>query len=142
MIHDRFWWTLMSIGVITVMSGIAQCVVPDFLLQALSPELTSTSRHFLLVTGVLTGSFGALLIHALRTSDWQHVALLWIGIQKILAAGAVGIAIRAKMFSTLALLAAGFDLVAGVMITAFWFWIRQQARAPDRIREPLASSER
>ena len=133
MVRDRFWWTLVSIGAITIVSGVAQCIVPDPLLEVLTPEMASTSRHFLSITGVLTASFGALLVHALMTSDWQHVAVLWIGIQKILAAIAVGLAIRANVFSTLALWAAGFDLVAGIMIAAFWFWIRQQSRELKRV---------
>lgn len=125
--RDRFWWTLFAIGVITVVSGSIQCTVPRLLLQALSPEVTAASGHFLRIAGVLTAAFGALLVHALVTAEPQHVAVLWVGIQKVVTASAVGLAIQDAIFSPLALAAAGFDMVAGVMIIAFWFWLKQQA---------------
>jgi uncharacterized protein YjeT (DUF2065 family) len=128
MVHDRFWWTLVGIGMITVVSGLLQCVMPRLLLQTVAPDVTAASEHFLTITGVLTASFGALLVHALITAQPQHVAVLWTGIQKVLTASAVGFAISDKIFSPLALAAAGFDMVGGVMIVAFWFWIKQQAK--------------
>lgn len=131
-VHDRFWWTLVVIGGITVLSGILQCVAPALLLQALSPEVTTTGKHFLAVTGILTASFGALLVHALITAEPQHVAVLWTGIQKILTAAAVGLAIQDVVFSSLALAAAGFDAVSGIMIIAYWFWIKQQSNESQR----------
>lgn len=127
-LRDRFWWTLFAIGIITVISGSIQCAVPRLLLRALSPEVTAASEHFLRITGVLTAAFGALLVHALITSEPQHVAVLWVGIQKVVTASAVGLAIQDSIFSPLALAAAGFDMVAGIMIIAFWFWLRQQAK--------------
>ncbi|HXG01435.1 MAG TPA: hypothetical protein VNL69_11630 [Bacteroidota bacterium] len=123
--RDRFWWTLYGIGVITVVSGIVQCLAPGALLQVLSPDVTLASKHFLMITGVLTASFGALLMHALVRHDAQHVAVLWTGIQKILAAAAVGLAIQDDIFSMYALAAGMFDLIAGVMIVAYWYWIKQ-----------------
>jgi hypothetical protein len=134
MFRDRFWYTLVAIGVITMVSGIVQCLAPDLLLRVLSPDVSRASRYFLTITGVMTASFGALLIHALRASDPQHVAILWVGVQKILTAAAVGLAIQQQLFSPLALIAAGFDLVSGVMIASFWFWIRQRGRESSTIQ--------
>lgn len=94
----------------------------------LSPEATLASEHFLRITGVLTGSFGAVLVHALMSSEPQHVAVLWVGIQKIVTAAAVGIAIQDLIFSPLALAAGAFDLISGVMIISFWFWIKQHTK--------------
>ncbi|MBX2990911.1 MAG: hypothetical protein KF749_07055 [Bacteroidetes bacterium] len=102
--------------------------MPRLLLQALSPEVTAASEHFLRITGVLTAAFGALLAHALITAEPQHVAVLWVGIQKVVTASTVGLAVQDAIFSPMALAAAGFDMVAGVMIIAFWFWLRQQAK--------------
>lgn len=126
--RDRFWWTLVGIGIITIVSGLLQCVAPRILLQVVSTELSQVGSTFFVITGILTASFGALLVHALVTSDPQHVAVLWVGIQKVLTAVTVGLAIQDKIFSPIALTAAGFDLVAGVMIASFWFWMKQEAR--------------
>lgn len=128
MVRDRFWSTLVAVGVITIVSGVVQCAVPRLLLQALAPDVTAASVNFIRITGVMTAAFGALLVHALVTDDPQHVAVLWTGIQKVATAAVVGLAIQERIFSTLALAAAAFDLVSGVMIVAFWYWIRQQAK--------------
>ena len=125
LVRDRFWWTLYGIGLITVISGLLQCLAPELLLRVLSPDVTSASKHFLMISGVFTGVFGAVLMHALVSPGPQHVAVLWTGIQKILTAAAVGLAIQDMIFSPLALAAAGFDLVAGVMIVAYWYWLKQ-----------------
>lgn len=125
MVRDRFWWTLVVIGGITVASGLLQCFAPGLLLHVLSPEVTLAGKHFLMITGIFTAAFGALLMHALVSPEPQHVAVLWTGIQKVLTAAVVGLAIQEMIFSSLALAAASFDLVAGVMIVAYWFWIKQ-----------------
>ncbi len=136
LLRDRYWWTLYGIGAITVFSGVVQCLAPDALLQVLSPDVTLASKHFLRITGVLTASFGALLMHALVRHDAQHVAVLWTGIQKILAAAAVGLAIQDHIFSPYALAAAVFDLVAGVMIVAYWYWIKHLQQESETLRTP------
>jgi hypothetical protein len=127
MVRDRFWWTLYAIGVITVANGILQCAIPELLLSVPSLEVNVASRHFLMMTGVFTAMFGAVLVHALIAQSPQHVALLWTGIQKLTTAAAVGLAIQNRILSPLSLASAGFDLVAGVMIIAFWFWTKQEA---------------
>lgn len=126
--RDRFWWTLVAIGIITIASGILQCAAPALLLRVVSPDVSRAGEHFVMITGVFTAAFGALLVHALLVPEPQHVAMLWVGVQKIFTAAAVGLAIQEMIFSSLALAAAGFDLVAGVMIVAFWFWMKQQAK--------------
>ncbi len=123
--RDRFWWTLIGIGWITIVSGILQCIAPGFLLQILSPDVSTSSKHLLVITGVFTTAFGALLVNALVSPGYQPAAVLWTGIQKIFTAAVVGLAIQDKIFSPLALGAAAFDLVAGVMIIAYWFWIKE-----------------
>ncbi len=125
LVRDRFWWTLVGIGWITISSGIFQCIAPGLLLQVLSPDVSAASKHFLSITGVFTAAFGALLVHALVSPGYQHAAVLWTGIQKTFTAAVVGLAIQNKIFSSLALAAAAFDLVAGVMIIAYWFWIKE-----------------
>jgi uncharacterized protein YjeT (DUF2065 family) len=136
LLRDRFWWTLYCIGAITVFSGVVQSLAPETLLQVLSPDVTLVSKHFLRITGALTASFGALLMHALVRHDAQHVAFLWTGIQKILTAAAVGLAIQDRIFSSLALAAAIFDLVAGVMIVAYWYWIKQLQQESTTVETP------
>ncbi len=123
--HDRFWWTLVVIGWITIASGLLQCFAPAILLQLLSPDVSAASNHFLSITGVFTAAFGALLVNALVSPGYQPAAILWTGIQKTLTAAVVGLAIQDKIFSPLAIGAAAFDLVAGVMILAYWFWIKE-----------------
>lgn len=133
MVRDRFWLTLVAIGVITIVSGILQCVAPVTLLRVFSPDVTAVSEHFLRITGILTAAFGALLVHALVSRELQHVAVLWTGIQKVLIAAIVGLAIQDMIFSSLALAAAGFDFVSGVMLIAYWYWMKQQANESQRM---------
>jgi len=48
----------------------------------------------------------------------------------------VGLAIQDRIFSSLALAAAIFDLVAGVMIVAYWYWIKQLQQESTTVETP------
>ncbi len=111
---------LLVISVLTVASGAGQLVKPDLVLGLVGGESTATSRHFFAIVGMFMVLFGGMLLHALLTAGNHSVAVLWAGAQKLGAAAAVGIGVAKSLFGPLALGVAGFDLVSGVLIFAYY----------------------
>lgn len=111
---------LIAISVITIASGLGQVVLPGFVLDLLAAQSTPTTQHFFAIVGMFMFIFGALLLQALRGSGpAPDVVLVWAAVQKLGAAVAVGVGVGRTIFSALALLVAGFDLVSGVLI--LWY---------------------
>ncbi|MEX0789565.1 MAG: patatin [Actinomycetota bacterium] len=119
----RLKLALQAIAAITMVSGAAQLVLPGFVLDLLAAESTPTTRHFFAIVGMFMFLFGGMLLHGLRVSPRPDVILLWASLQKFGAAAAVGIGVGRGVFSALALLVAGFDLLSGALI----FWYRSAA---------------
>ena len=130
--RDRFWWTLILIGVLSVASGLLQLFPSEFVLRCISTDVTPASKYLLSVIGMLSALFGALFLFAILDETPQHVAVLWTGVQKFGMSAAVGFGVQQKIFSASLLVFAMFELVSGVMIIAFWFWIKQQANESRR----------
>ncbi|HTC22638.1 MAG TPA: patatin [bacterium] len=114
------YWILVAISGITVASGLFQVLATDFELKVLSAESTATSRHFFAIVGMFMVLFGGMLLQALLGESDQPVAVLWAGLQKFGASAAVGIGVLHQIFSGLALLVAGFDLLSGILILLYW----------------------
>lgn len=119
----RLKLALRAIAAITMVSGAAQLVLPGFVLDLLAAESTPTTRHFFAIVGMFMFLFGGMLLHGLKVSPRPDVILLWASLQKFGAAAAVGIGVGRGVFSALALLVAGFDLLSGLLI----FWYRSAA---------------
>lgn len=105
-------------------SGLGQLVRPDLVLRLIGGETTPASLHFFGIVGMFMLLFGGMLLHALLTAGDHSVAVLWAGLQKFGAAGAVGLGVMNDVFSPLALAVAGFDLLSGFFIFAY----RKRAR--------------
>lgn len=134
LLRDRFWRTLVGIGVATIVVGIVELSAPEFVLRQLASDWSATSTYLLSVVGLMTATFGLMFLYALTSTTPQHVAILWSGVQKCATAALLGIAIQRGIFSNAALVLALFDLIAGVMIVGYWYWVRQVAREREAIK--------
>ncbi len=119
------WWIVLAIAVLTVVSGLVQMFAPGFVLQVVSAQITPTSTHFFAIVGMFMFLFGGALWQALCSDGPETVVFIWSGLQKIGAAGAVGLGVHNAIFSKLSLLVASFDLLSGVLIFAYWLTYRK-----------------
>jgi hypothetical protein len=116
---------LYAISVITIASGAGQLVMPGFVLRIIGADVTPTSSHFFAIIGMFMVLFGAAMLGALRASSDQAVAVFWSAMQKFGAAAAVGLGVGRDIFSSVALLVAGFDLLSGFLIIWYWLSLRR-----------------
>lgn len=112
---------VLVISVLTMVSGLVQMVRPDVVLAFVGGESTPATRHFFGIVGMFMLLFGGLITQALYEAQPSRVAFLWGGLQKIGASVAVGLGILHGLFSPLAGLVAGFDLVSGIL---FFIYLR------------------
>lgn len=115
---------LLVIGVLTVVSGLGQLLVPGVVLDLLGGESTATTRHFFAIVGMFMVIVGGLLVHGLLRPPTPDYVVMWVGLQKLGAFGAVGLAVWHGLFSSLALLVAFFDLATAVLCAVMWRRLR------------------
>lgn len=113
------------IAVLTVASGIIQLIWPDFILGLIGGDISNTTKHFFGIVGLFMVLFGGLLFHSLIGEKRNSAAVLWCGLQKFGAAGAISLGVARDVFSWLALGVACFDLVSGILIFMYWFSIQR-----------------
>jgi hypothetical protein len=119
-----------AIAVITVASGGVQLLATGWELELLQAQQTPAARHFFAIVGMFMVLFGGLLLHGLRRPHARRVALTWAALQKVGASAAVGLGVLTAVFSPLALLVAGFDLLSAAVLVAY-LWIVANATATD-----------
>ena len=125
LVKDPLRLILVSIAVITVVSGLTQIVAPGFVLDRLSVDNTEATRQLFATVGMFMVLFGGLLIQALLDRAEHPIVVFWAALQKLGASAAVGIGVARGVFSGVALLVAGFDLLSGALGLAFWRRIRR-----------------
>ena len=129
--HERQWrWALQAIAWITIVSGMGMMVMPGILLALLDAGTDPTSRHTFGIEGMFMVLFGGLLLHGLKRPRENGVAVLWGGVQKLAAFGAVTLGVLRGVFSPLALTVSVFDLVSGVAVLSYLALLRREQRAP------------
>ena len=117
---------LKIIAVITIASGLVQLIWPAFVLGFIGGTVSPATKHFFGIVGMFMVLFGGLLYHALSGNRQHRIAVLWCGLQKFGAAGAVGLGVTREIFSWLALGVAAFDFVSGIIIMIYWFSIQKR----------------
>lgn len=117
-------WIILAIAVITMLSGIAQSVAPRAVLSMMQVTVSPETVYLFIVVSLLTSLFGAALLHALLSRQRQAVIIFWASVQKVLGAAAVFIAALNGIIARSALLAAGYDFLAGIFIFGYWIMIR------------------
>ncbi|MGA6827861.1 patatin [Nitrospira sp. NS4] len=119
---DWLYWALVTIGAITVLSGSLQMVAPGLVLTLIGGDMTPTSLHFFGIIGMFMVLFGGAMLQALLSPLHHPVVLFWASLQKFGASVAVGLGVLHLLFSPLALMVAGFDLLSGIL--GIWYWSR------------------
>jgi hypothetical protein len=120
--RDRLGFLLAVIAAATVVSGVVQLVAPGFVLDLLDAESTETTRHFFGIVGMFMAIVGGLLLHALlKPPPPARFVIVWASLQKLGASAAVTLGVGRDVFSKLALLVAGFDLLTAV-VGALYLW--------------------
>ena len=125
LVADPLRLVLVAIAAITVASGLTQIVAPGFVLDRLSVENTEATRQLFATVGMFMVLFGGMLIHALLDRAEHPIVVFWAALQKVGASAAVGIGVARGVFSGVALLVAGFDLLSGALGLAVWRRIRR-----------------
>jgi len=110
---------LLAISAATVLTGLAQVLAPATMLALTGATVSATAAHFFAIIGLFMCLFGGLLWQVLRSPAYQPAAVRWAGLQKLGAAVAVALGVRAGIFSALVLGVAGFDLCSGVLILLY-----------------------
>lgn len=114
-----------AIAVLTVISGLVQMARPAWVLGIVGAQAGPTPEHFFGIVGMFMALFGGLALHGLRLDSAPP--MLWSGLQKVGAVAAVGLGVRHDIFSGMALLVAGFDLLSAVLILCYWRVLASQA---------------
>jgi hypothetical protein len=116
--------SLIAISGLTMVSGAAQLLAPRRMLKALAAEGDATARHFFATIGMFMVVVGGGLLNALLRPGRDPVIVLWAALQKLGASLAVGLGVRRRVFSPLALGVAFFDLLSGLLAAEHWRRIR------------------
>ncbi|WP_164017482.1 patatin-like phospholipase family protein [Pyxidicoccus trucidator] len=150
--HERQWrWVLQAIAWVTIVSGVGMMLMPGAMLALLQAGTDPTSRHTFGIEGMFMVLFGGLLLHGLRRPRENRVAVLWGGVQKLAAFGAVTLGVLRGVFSPLALTVSLFDLLSGVAVLGYLAVLRREQRtevagrtrtltASGAVTEPLGMS--
>lgn len=110
---------LMVFAGITVVSGLSQMVAPALVLQIIGADTGEASCHLFATVGMFMVITGAMFLQALLTRSHERAIPLWIGVQKLAAAGLVGWGWVKGLFGVFALGVAGFDLATGILTLVF-----------------------
>ncbi len=128
MASPRLRQILLVIAGLTVVSGAVQMVQPGFVLHLVGGPDNPGARHFFGIVGMFMVLFGGLAFQGLRAPEAQQaLPLRWAALQKLGASAAVGLGFLHGLFSTMALLVAGFDLLSALL---FLLYLRQLPELP------------
>jgi hypothetical protein len=116
---DGLFWLLVIIAGATVLSGLTQLLAPRFILGLVGGPSADGVPYFFAIIGMFMAIFGLLLIQDLLAIVGSPRILLWTAVQKVGASVAVSIGVATHVFSLLALVIAGFDLVSGLLIFVY-----------------------
>ncbi|CAN5592784.1 hypothetical protein BH20ACT19_BH20ACT19_08590 [soil metagenome] len=115
---------LIAISALTMGTGVVQALAPRRMLSSLTAEDDATARHFFATIGMFMFVVGGALLNALLRPGRDPVIVFWAALQKIGASVAVGLGVRRRIFSPLALAVAFFDLLSGLLAAEHWRRIR------------------
>ncbi|MEV7606407.1 hypothetical protein AB0N65_13285 [Paenarthrobacter sp. NPDC089322] len=111
---------LAAIAIITVVTGAVQVPFGGTVLQLIGADSTPETRQLFGTVGMFMVVVGGLLLHTLLNAVPSPEVVLWSGIQKAGAFGAVGIGVMNGVFAPIALLVAFFDLATAVLLFVYW----------------------
>lgn len=112
---------VVTISVITIISGLSQVVMPDMVLHIIGADVSPISGHLFGIVGMFMALFGSLMLHTVYSATTSSVAVFWCAMQKLGAFVAVGIGVLNGLFSWMASGVAIFDLFSGLL---FLYYIK------------------
>jgi hypothetical protein len=110
---------LIIISVSTVVSGLTQMVAPGFVLDLIGGDTGAAAQHLFRTVGMFMFITGAMFLQSLLRWSMEPAIPLWIGAQKVAAAGLVAWGVQQGLFGPLAYAVAGFDLFTGLLAWLF-----------------------
>ncbi|MDR6637603.1 hypothetical protein [Paenarthrobacter nitroguajacolicus] len=111
---------LAAIAIITILTGAIQVPFGGPVLQIIGADSTRGTRQLFGTVGMFMVVVGGLLLHTLLNAVPAPEVVLWSGVQKAGAFGAVGIGVLNGVFAPLALLVTFFDLATAVLLFIYW----------------------
>ncbi|WP_195911362.1 hypothetical protein [Streptomyces kaniharaensis] len=141
---DPLRLVLVLIGVVTVLTGLVQLVVPGAVLDVLSAESTPTGRHLFATVGMFMIVIGGLVVQGLLSPAPPSYLPLWVGLQKFAASVLVAVAVARDLFGPVALLVAAFDFATAILCALMWrrLLIHRAGAPAVPTEEPAATKER
>ncbi len=110
---------LLVISCITVVTGLCQLVLPGWILAMAGGVSSPGADHFFATVGMFMVITGAMFAQALWQRTGERVVALWIGVQKLAAAGLVVWGIQKGLLGQIAYGVAVFDLATGMLAWIF-----------------------
>ena len=135
LVADPLRGVVAVISAVTVLSGLAQLVVPGVVLDLLGAESTPTTRQLFAIVGMFMAVVGAVTLQALLTEPTPAFVVFWCAVQKLGAFVAVTVGVARDLFDPVAMAVALFDLATAVLAALLW-WRLNSAAAALRERVP------
>ena len=115
---------LAGIGAMTAVTGAVQCAAPRKMLAPLGAQNDDATGHLFRTVGMFMVVVGGGLAATLGRGRGDRDLVFWAGIQKLGAAGAVGLGVKRRLFAPIALAVAGFDFLSGLLAFDYWRRLR------------------
>lgn len=112
---------------ITIVSGLAQVVMPAFVLNVIGAEVTDISKHLFGIVGMFMALFGSLMLHTVYQTHTSKTAVFWCAMQKLGAFVAVSLGVFNELFSWMAMSVAIFDLISGILFLYYIKTLKENA---------------
>jgi hypothetical protein len=112
---------LILIAAVTVVTGLAQLVAPDWVLALIARDGSALGAHFFATVGMFMVITGAMFLQSLLVRSREAAIPFWIGVQKAAAALLVGWAVVRGLLAPIAYGVAAFDAVTAVITFVFWY---------------------
>ena|SRR5690606_36393901 len=111
---------IVLISLITLLSGLAQVVMPRYVLDFIGAEIYPISSHLFAIVGMFMVLFGGLMLHTIYSAHSSREAVLWCAFQKLGAFMAVSLGVINGLFNFLAIVVALFDLFSGLLFLLYY----------------------
>ena len=111
---------LIVIAAITAVSGAAQLLAPAAVLRVIATSEEPFAAQLFATVGMFMFITGSMFLQSLWTNSQERAIPLWIGVQKLAAAGLVYLGWSSGFFVTISLGIVGFDAATGVLCFMFW----------------------
>lgn len=116
---------LIFIAIITVLTGSAQMLASEVMLQLIGADASSVSQHWFTTVGMFMVITGAMFAQTLWSRSKERAVPFWIGVQKLAAAALVAWAYAKGQANALVLLVAAFDFASAALAFLFAYRIHQ-----------------